>query len=95
MDFSYFDFSCFQLQVWALTPQFSQDHLSQANNSWLCPILIFRSSAPARRGGQMKQRTEAKMPLQTIHMTSENQRRVKELLQELQGQELAPEAELV
>lgn len=28
-------------------------------------------------------------------MTSENQRRVKELLQELQGQELAPESELV
>ncbi|KAM8809719.1 putative ATP-dependent RNA helicase DHX57 isoform 2-T2 [Eudromia elegans] len=33
------------------------------------------------------------MPLQTIHMTSENQRRVKELLRELQGQELAPESE--
>lgn len=43
----------------------------------------------------MKQRPEARMPLQTIHMTSENQRRVKELLQELQGQELAPESELV
>ncbi|KAM9257545.1 putative ATP-dependent RNA helicase DHX57 isoform 1-T1 [Cariama cristata] len=34
------------------------------------------------------------MPLQTIHMTSENQRRVKELLQELQGQDLAPESEV-
>lgn len=56
---------------------------------------IFRSNAPSRRGGQTKQRPEAKMPLQTIHMTSENQRRVKELLQELQGQELAPESELV
>ncbi|KFP26249.1 Putative ATP-dependent RNA helicase DHX57, partial [Colius striatus] len=50
--------------------------------------------APARRGGQMKQRPEARMPLQTLHMTSENQRRVKELLQELQGQELAPESEV-
>ncbi|KAM6298213.1 putative ATP-dependent RNA helicase DHX57 isoform 2-T2 [Aegotheles albertisi] len=53
-----------------------------------------RSNAPARRGGQAKQRPEARMPLQTIHMTSENQRRVKELLQELQGQELAPESEV-
>ncbi|XP_075269515.1 putative ATP-dependent RNA helicase DHX57 isoform X3 [Opisthocomus hoazin] len=53
-----------------------------------------RSNAPARRGGQTKQRPEVKMPLQTIHMTSENQRRVKELLQELQGQELAPESEV-
>lgn len=42
----------------------------------------------------MKQRPEARMPLQTIHMTSENQRRVKELLQELQGQELAPESDV-
>nr|XP_030125174.1 putative ATP-dependent RNA helicase DHX57 isoform X1 [Taeniopygia guttata] len=58
------------------------------------PRLESRSSAPARRGGQMKQRPEAKMPLQTIHMTSENQRRVKELLQELQGQELAPESDV-
>ncbi|XP_068262600.1 putative ATP-dependent RNA helicase DHX57 isoform X2 [Nyctibius grandis] len=53
-----------------------------------------RSNAPARRGGQTKQRPEVRMPLQTIHMTSENQRRVKELLQELQGQELAPESEV-
>ncbi|NXW30643.1 DEXH1 helicase, partial [Phaetusa simplex] len=60
----------------------------------LCSILIFRSNAPARRGGQTKQRPEARMPLQTIHMTSENQRRVKELLQELQAQELAPESEV-
>ncbi|RLV88746.1 hypothetical protein DV515_00015325, partial [Chloebia gouldiae] len=58
------------------------------------PRLESRSSAPARRGGQMKQRPEAKMPLQTIHMTSENQRRVKELLQELQGQDLAPESDV-
>ncbi|KFQ29672.1 Putative ATP-dependent RNA helicase DHX57, partial [Mesitornis unicolor] len=58
------------------------------------PRLESRSSAPARRGGQMKQRPEARMPLQTIHMTSENQRRVKELLQELQGQELTPESEV-
>ncbi|XP_041892706.1 putative ATP-dependent RNA helicase DHX57 [Corvus kubaryi] len=58
------------------------------------PRLESRSSAPARRGGQMKQRAEARMPLQTIHMTSENQRRVKELLQELQGQELAPESDV-
>ncbi|XP_074435207.1 putative ATP-dependent RNA helicase DHX57 [Larus michahellis] len=58
------------------------------------PRLESRSNAPARRGGQTKQRPEAKMPLQTIHMTSENQRRVKELLQELQAQELAPESEV-
>ncbi|XP_074720320.1 putative ATP-dependent RNA helicase DHX57 isoform X1 [Strix uralensis] len=58
------------------------------------PRLESRSNAPARRGGQTKQRSEARMPLQTIHMTSENQRRVKELLQELQGQELAPESEV-
>ncbi|XP_064271147.1 putative ATP-dependent RNA helicase DHX57 isoform X1 [Passer domesticus] len=58
------------------------------------PRLESRSSAPARRGGQTKQRSEARMPLQTIHMTSENQRRVKELLQELQGQELAPESDV-
>uniref|UniRef100_A0A8C9EI52 RNA helicase n=1 Tax=Pavo cristatus TaxID=9049 RepID=A0A8C9EI52_PAVCR len=45
-------------------------------------------------GGQTKQRPEAKMPLQTIHMTTENQRRVKELLRELQGQDLAPESEV-
>ncbi|KFO93644.1 Putative ATP-dependent RNA helicase DHX57, partial [Buceros rhinoceros silvestris] len=59
-----------------------------------CCVLVFRSNAPARRGGQTKQRPEARMPLQTIHMTSENQRRVKELLQDLQGQELAPESEV-
>ncbi|KAM9298490.1 putative ATP-dependent RNA helicase DHX57 isoform 2-T3 [Morus bassanus] len=58
------------------------------------PRLESRSNAPARRGGQKKQTPEARMPLQTIHMTSENQRRVKELLQELQGQELAPESEV-
>uniref|UniRef100_A0A8D0FNL5 Putative ATP-dependent RNA helicase DHX57 n=1 Tax=Strix occidentalis caurina TaxID=311401 RepID=A0A8D0FNL5_STROC len=58
------------------------------------PRLESRSNVPARRGGQTKQRSEARMPLQTIHMTSENQRRVKELLQELQGQELAPESEV-
>ncbi|XP_062427610.1 putative ATP-dependent RNA helicase DHX57 [Rhea pennata] len=58
------------------------------------PRLESRSTAPTRRGGQTRQRTEARMPLQTIHMTSENQRRVKELLRELQGQELAPESEV-
>uniref|UniRef100_U3IV43 Putative ATP-dependent RNA helicase DHX57 n=1 Tax=Anas platyrhynchos platyrhynchos TaxID=8840 RepID=U3IV43_ANAPP len=58
------------------------------------PRLENRSSASARRGGQTKQRPEAKMPLQTIHMTTENQRRVKELLRELQGQDLAPESEV-
>ncbi|KAM6433419.1 putative ATP-dependent RNA helicase DHX57 [Rhynochetos jubatus] len=52
------------------------------------------SRSNVRRGEQTKQRPEARMPLQTIHMTSENQRRVKELLQELQGQELAPESEV-
>ncbi|NWH67915.1 DHX29 helicase, partial [Geococcyx californianus] len=58
------------------------------------PRLASRSNAPARRGEQTKQKPEARMPLQTIHMTLENQRRVKELLQELQGQELAPESEV-
>ncbi|XP_069708994.1 putative ATP-dependent RNA helicase DHX57 isoform X2 [Phaenicophaeus curvirostris] len=58
------------------------------------PRLGSRSNAPTRRGEQTKQQPEARMPLQTIHMTSENQRRVKELLQELQGQELAPESEV-
>ncbi|XP_010006818.1 PREDICTED: putative ATP-dependent RNA helicase DHX57 [Chaetura pelagica] len=58
------------------------------------PRLESRSNASARRGGQAKQRPEARMPLQTIHMTSENQRRVKELLQELQAQDLAPESEV-
>lgn len=96
-----FSFSCLETQSWILTFSFtylfSKHPLSQANNSLLCSvlILIFRSSASARRGGQTKQRPEAKMPLQTIHMTTENQRRVKELLRELQGQDLAPESELV
>lgn len=83
--------------MFSFTYLFSNHPLSQANNSLLCSvlILIFRSSASARRGGQTKQRPEAKMPLQTIHMTTENQRRVKELLRELQGQDLAPESELV
>uniref|UniRef100_A0A8C3LSP9 Putative ATP-dependent RNA helicase DHX57 n=1 Tax=Chrysolophus pictus TaxID=9089 RepID=A0A8C3LSP9_CHRPC len=58
------------------------------------PRLETRSNASARRGGQTKQRPEAKMPLETIHMTTENQRRVKELLRELQGQDLAPESEV-
>ncbi|KFP69144.1 Putative ATP-dependent RNA helicase DHX57, partial [Cariama cristata] len=58
------------------------------------PRLESRSNASARRGGQTKERPEVRMPLQTIHMTSENQRRVKELLQELQGQDLAPESEV-
>lgn len=58
-------------------------------------VFFFRSNVSARRGGQTKQRPEAKMPLQTIHMTTENQIRVKELLRELQGQDLAPESELV
>uniref|UniRef100_A0A8C5T3U5 Putative ATP-dependent RNA helicase DHX57 n=1 Tax=Malurus cyaneus samueli TaxID=2593467 RepID=A0A8C5T3U5_9PASS len=40
---------------------------------------------------RVMKRPEARMPLQTIHMTSENQRRVKELLQELQGQDVAGE----
>ncbi|XP_064002332.1 putative ATP-dependent RNA helicase DHX57 [Pogoniulus pusillus] len=59
-----------------------------------CLLKEPRSNAPARRGGKTKERPETTMPLQTIHMTSENQRRVKELLQELQGQELAPESEV-
>uniref|UniRef100_A0A8C0QQ50 Putative ATP-dependent RNA helicase DHX57 n=1 Tax=Chelonoidis abingdonii TaxID=106734 RepID=A0A8C0QQ50_CHEAB len=46
------------------------------------------------RGGQTKQQPETRMPLQTIHMTSENQQRVKELLQELQRQELSAGSEM-
>ncbi|XP_064411237.1 putative ATP-dependent RNA helicase DHX57 [Latimeria chalumnae] len=54
-----------------------------------------RPSCPRRRGrGWPRPIPEPRMPLQTIHMTSENQEQVKELLRELQGQELtAQEAE--
>uniref|UniRef100_A0A8C5F0P9 RNA helicase n=1 Tax=Gopherus evgoodei TaxID=1825980 RepID=A0A8C5F0P9_9SAUR len=58
------------------------------------PPVAFRSSCVIRRGGQTKQRPETRMPLQTIHMTSENQQRVKELLQELQRQELSADSEM-
>ncbi|XP_054841159.1 putative ATP-dependent RNA helicase DHX57 isoform X2 [Eublepharis macularius] len=49
-------------------------------------------SAPnfvSERNGQTRSGAKAKMPLQTLHMTSENQKRVKELLHELQRQDLA------
>uniref|UniRef100_A0A8C3RTR9 Putative ATP-dependent RNA helicase DHX57 n=1 Tax=Chelydra serpentina TaxID=8475 RepID=A0A8C3RTR9_CHESE len=58
------------------------------------PPVASRSNCVIRRGGQTKQRSETRMPLQTIHMTSENQQRVKELLRELQGQELSAGSEM-
>ncbi|XP_025061494.1 putative ATP-dependent RNA helicase DHX57 isoform X2 [Alligator sinensis] len=45
-------------------------------------------SSCVNKSRQTRQGPETRMPLQTIHMTSDNQRRVKELLRELQGQEL-------
>ncbi|XP_028917678.1 putative ATP-dependent RNA helicase DHX57 isoform X2 [Ornithorhynchus anatinus] len=50
------------------------------------------SNSASRRGGEKpKRRPEARTPLQTLHMTSENQEKVKALLRELQGQEPEPE----
>ncbi|KAL7987260.1 hypothetical protein Chor_006179 [Crotalus horridus] len=46
-------------------------------------------SSVNKGNGQTKQASKIKTPLQTLHMTSENQKRVKELLCELQEQELA------
>ncbi|XP_038612023.1 putative ATP-dependent RNA helicase DHX57 [Tachyglossus aculeatus] len=51
------------------------------------------NSANKRGGEKPKRRPEAKTPLQTLHMTSENQEKVKALLRELQGQELEPGSE--
>ncbi|XP_043839844.1 putative ATP-dependent RNA helicase DHX57 isoform X2 [Dromiciops gliroides] len=48
------------------------------------------SSSTSKGGAQPKRRSETRVPLQTLHMTSENQEKVKALLRELQGQE--PEA---
>uniref|UniRef100_A0A8C5WQS0 Putative ATP-dependent RNA helicase DHX57 n=1 Tax=Laticauda laticaudata TaxID=8630 RepID=A0A8C5WQS0_LATLA len=46
-------------------------------------------SSVNRGNGQTKHASKIKTPLHTLHMTSENQKRIKELLCELQGQELA------
>ncbi|XP_060610498.2 putative ATP-dependent RNA helicase DHX57 [Anolis sagrei] len=49
----------------------------------------------ANRGhGQTRHVSKTKMPLQTLHMTSENQKRVKELLLQLQGQDLSDGPEM-
>nr|XP_006116315.1 putative ATP-dependent RNA helicase DHX57 [Pelodiscus sinensis]XP_006116316.1 putative ATP-dependent RNA helicase DHX57 [Pelodiscus sinensis]XP_014425567.1 putative ATP-dependent RNA helicase DHX57 [Pelodiscus sinensis] len=58
------------------------------------PPVVSRSSCAIQRGGQAKSKPETRMPLQTIHMTSENQQRVKELLRELQKQELSASSEM-
>lgn len=58
-------------------------------NIMFCFISSF--SVPSfvkKQNGQTRPGSKAKMPLQTLHMTSENQKRVKELLRELQGQDL-------
>nr|XP_020832636.1 putative ATP-dependent RNA helicase DHX57 isoform X3 [Phascolarctos cinereus] len=55
------------------------------------PGVSSRSSSSTSKGGaHPKRRPETRVPLQTLHMTSENQEKVKALLRELQGQE--PEA---
>ncbi|XP_066481425.1 putative ATP-dependent RNA helicase DHX57 [Tiliqua scincoides] len=51
-------------------------------------------SSCVSRDVQTRHASKAKMPLQTLHMTSENQKRVKELLRDLQGQELAAGSEM-
>ncbi|XP_058021031.1 putative ATP-dependent RNA helicase DHX57 [Ahaetulla prasina] len=57
---------------------------------WDDDFCVFGETKDARRGnGQAKHASKSKTPLQTLHMTSENQKRVKELLCELQEQELA------
>ncbi|XP_048337698.1 putative ATP-dependent RNA helicase DHX57 [Sphaerodactylus townsendi] len=54
-------------------------------------------SVPSVNKGNERTRpgNKAKMPLQTLHMTSENQKRVKELLRELQGQDLPAGSEVL
>ncbi|XP_053099073.1 putative ATP-dependent RNA helicase DHX57 [Hemicordylus capensis] len=52
------------------------------------------ASTVDRGNGQTRHVSKAKTPLQTLHMTSENQKRVKELLRELQGQDLAAGSEM-
>uniref|UniRef100_A0A2D4H906 RNA helicase n=1 Tax=Micrurus lemniscatus lemniscatus TaxID=129467 RepID=A0A2D4H906_MICLE len=61
---------------------------------WDYDFCIFSETEDAyssvnRGNGQTKHAPKIKTPLHTLHMTSENQKRVKELLCELQGQELA------
>ncbi|XP_051867691.1 putative ATP-dependent RNA helicase DHX57 isoform X2 [Pristis pectinata] len=46
-----------------------------------------RSNQYSQRGGMFKAKSEPRVPLQTINMTVENQKEVKQLLQELQIQE--------
>ncbi|XP_061481562.1 putative ATP-dependent RNA helicase DHX57 [Rhineura floridana] len=53
------------------------------------------ASSVSRDCGQTSHVPKTKMPLQTLHMTSENQKRVKELLRDLQGQELAAGSEML
>nr|XP_028580810.1 putative ATP-dependent RNA helicase DHX57 [Podarcis muralis]XP_028580811.1 putative ATP-dependent RNA helicase DHX57 [Podarcis muralis] len=53
------------------------------------------ASSASRGHGQTRQAPKTKMPLQTLYMTSDNQMRVKELLRELQGQELAAGSEML
>ncbi|KAG8123113.1 hypothetical protein E2320_018549 [Naja naja] len=52
-------------------------------------------SSVNRGNGQTKHASKSKTPLHTLHMTLENQKRVKELLCELQGQELASDSKTV
>ncbi|XP_069463895.1 putative ATP-dependent RNA helicase DHX57 isoform X2 [Ambystoma mexicanum] len=55
------------------------------------PMTQTRPSNVSRR--PVRRNPETSAPLQTLHMTSENQERVKELLRQLQGQELEPAEE--
>ncbi|KAM6460944.1 putative ATP-dependent RNA helicase DHX57 isoform 2-T2 [Liasis olivaceus] len=60
------------------------------DKNWDYDFCIFSGTKKADRGnGQTKHASKTKTPLQTLYMTSENQKRVKELLCELQEQELA------
>lgn len=52
-------------------------------------FLLCTSSSVKKGNEQTKHASKIKTPLQTLHMTRENQKRVKELLCELQDQELA------
>ncbi|XP_063158048.1 putative ATP-dependent RNA helicase DHX57 isoform X1 [Candoia aspera] len=61
-----------------------------SDKNWDYDFCVFSGTKKAdRENGQTKHASKTKTPLQTLHMTSENQKRVKELLCELKGQELA------
>uniref|UniRef100_A0A8C6V6M1 Putative ATP-dependent RNA helicase DHX57 n=1 Tax=Naja naja TaxID=35670 RepID=A0A8C6V6M1_NAJNA len=63
---------------------------------WDDDFCVFDETEDAYRGnGQTKHASKSKTPLHTLHMTLENQKRVKELLCELQGQELASDSKTV